>query len=106
MAGFVITELNFDEEVVKSALPVLLDFWAPWCGPCKMISPIIDELSKEYEGKVKIGKVNTDENLNLTSKLQISSIPTLLFYKDGKPVQRIVGYRSKEDIKKMIDTIK
>ena len=105
MADIVINEQNFEAEVISSKLPVLIDFWAPWCGPCKMISPVVDELAKEYAGKLKVGKVNTDENLNLASKFQITSIPCILIFKGGKPVERIIGFRQKKDLKKSIDTV-
>jgi thioredoxin 1 len=100
-----INEQNFDTEVLKSNIPVLVDFWAPWCGPCKMISPVIDEISKDFEGKLKVCKVNTDENMNISSKYQVTSIPCLLFLKDGKPVEKVVGFRSKKDLAKIISNI-
>ncbi len=105
MSGIIITESNFSQEVLKSDIPVLVDFWAPWCGPCKMLSPVIDELAKDYEGKVKICKVNTDENMNLSSQFQITSIPCLIIFKGGKPVNKIVGFRPKNDIKQEIDNV-
>ena len=98
MSEIVITEENFEQEVVNSDIPVLLDFWAPWCGPCKMLLPIVDELAKEFEGKIKIGKVNTDENMSLSSKFQITSIPCLIIFKNGKPVNKLVGFRTKTAI--------
>jgi len=101
----VLSQQNFDAEVINSALPVLVDFWAPWCGPCKMIAPVIEELAQEYQGKVKVGKLNTDENINIASKYQITSIPTLLLFKAGKPVQKIVGFKPKNELKKVIDSI-
>lgn len=97
------TENNFSEEVLKSDKPVLVDFWAPWCGPCKMLTPVIEELTAEYDGKVKICKLNTDENMSLSAKFQITSIPCLILFKDGNPVQKIVGFRPKNDIKKVLD---
>ncbi len=92
------TDANFDQEVLKSDLPVLVDFWAVWCGPCKMIAPVVKELAKEYEGKVKIGKVDVDNNQNVSIKYGIRSIPTLLIFKDGKIVEQIVGAVPKAQI--------
>jgi thioredoxin 1 len=100
-----INEENFEREITKSDVPVLLDFWAPWCGPCKMLSPIVDELSNEYAGKVKVCKVNTDENMSLSSKFQITSIPCLIIFKEGRPVRKIVGFKPKNDIKRDLDEI-
>jgi thioredoxin 1 len=101
----VINEQNFEQEVVNSDIPVLLDFWAPWCGPCKMLLPVIDEISKEYDGKIKVGKVNTDENMTLSSKFQITSIPCLIIFKGGKAINKMVGFRPKNDIMKEIDNV-
>ena len=78
------TDSNFDQEVIKSEIPVLVDFWAPWCGPCKMIAPLIDEIATEYEGKLKVVKLNTDDNQNVAIKYGVRSIPTLGIFKDGK----------------------
>jgi thioredoxin 1 len=85
-----ITDATFDQEVIKAELPVLVDFWAPWCGPCRMIAPVLDELAAEFEGKVKIAKMNTDENFT-ASNYGIRGIPTLLIFKNGKVVDHIVG---------------
>jgi len=101
----VINEQNFEQEVVNSDIPVLLDFWAPWCGPCKMLLPVIDEVAKEYDGKIKVGKVNTDENMSLSSKFQITSIPCLIIFKGGKAINKMVGFRPKNDIMKEIDNV-
>jgi thioredoxin 1 len=100
-----INENNFAREVLSYDKPVLVDFWAPWCNPCRMLSPVIEELAAEYEGRVKIGKVNADESMSLSAKFQIVSIPCLLLFKDGEMLCRIVGFRSKNDIKKSIDNV-
>lgn len=98
-----VTEGSFDPEVVQSATPVVVDFWAEWCGPCKMIAPVLDELATEYSGKVKIAKVNIDEAQGLAARFRINSIPTLLFFKNGQVVDQVVGARSKRDFKVKID---
>ena len=100
-----ITEENFDQTVLKSETPVLLDFWAEWCGPCRMISPIIDELHQEFEGKAIIGKVNVDEASSISSKYGIRNIPTLLFIKNGEVVDKHVGAASKEDLSEKLSAI-
>jgi len=100
-----VTKDNFDQEVVKSARPVLVDFWAEWCGPCKMIAPILDELATEYDGKVKIAKVNIDDHQELAAQFRINSIPTLLFFKNGQVVDQVVGLRSKKDFKAKLDQV-
>ena len=100
-----ITEENFDQVVLKSEIPVLLDFWAEWCGPCRMISPIIDELHQEFEGKAVIGKVNVDESASISSKYGIRNIPTLLFIKNGEVIDKHVGSVSKEDLSDKLSAI-
>ena len=98
-----VTDQTFEQEVIKSERPVLVDFWAPWCGPCRMVAPIVEELAGEYEGKVDFYKLNTDENPKVSMQYQIRSIPTLLVFKSGEPVQQIVGFRPKSDLKKRLD---
>lgn len=98
MSHIVINKANFDSEVVQSDKPVLLDFWAVWCGPCKMVEPIVDELAKEYEGKLKVGKLNVDEEPEVSSQFGIMSIPTLLVFKGGQPVETLIGVVPKSDI--------
>jgi thioredoxin 1 len=100
-----LTEANFDEEVLRSPVPVLVDFWAEWCGPCKMIAPILDELATEYDGRVKIGKVNIDNEHALASKHGIRAIPTLLLFKNGEVADQIVGLKSKRDLKANLDRV-
>ena len=100
-----ITEENFDELALNSDKPVLLDFWAEWCGPCRMISPIIDEMYTEFEGKAVIGKVNVDEAASISSKYGIRNIPTLLFIKSGEVVDKHVGSASKEDLSEKLSNI-
>ncbi len=104
MAGPVaVTDEDFETTVEKSDVPVLVDFWAPWCGPCRMVAPIVEELSGEYDGKMTFTKLNTDDNPNIAAKYGIRSIPTILLFKGGKPVGTIVGFRPKPELKKQID---
>ena len=100
-----LTEANFADEVLNSSTPVLVDFWAEWCGPCKMIGPLLDELAGEYDGKVKFGKVNIDDQGMLASKHGIRAIPTLLIFKDGQVAEQIVGLRNKRDLKANLDKV-
>ncbi len=98
-----LTDNNFKKEVLESVLPVLVDFWATWCGPCKMIAPTIEELAKEYAGKIKIGKVNVDENPKTATLYGIMSIPTLLFFRNGKIVGQATGALNKTELKRKIE---
>jgi len=93
------TDTNFDQEVLKSDIPVLVDFWAPWCGPCRMVSPLVDELAEELTGKLKVVKINTDENQEVAIKYGIRSIPTLGIFKDGNIVDGVIGAVPKQTIK-------
>ena len=102
MAEIIVTKENFEDEVIKSDKPVLLDFWAAWCGPCKMLSHIIEELAQDYEGKAKTGKVNVDSEPELASAFNVSSIPTVVVIKHGKITATSVGYRPKEDLEKLL----
>ena len=97
------TDLNFNKEVLESESPVLVDFWAAWCGPCKMIAPLIDELAKEYAGKMKIGKVDVDTNPKIATKYGVMSIPTIIFFKNGKVMNQLVGAVNKPDLKRKIE---
>jgi thioredoxin 1 len=98
-----ISEAKFDEIVLKAKAPVLVDFWAPWCGPCRMVAPIVDELADEYEGKVSFFKLNVDDNPQIAGRYGVMSIPTLIIFKDGQPASNIVGFRPKPELKKNLD---
>jgi thioredoxin 1 len=105
MGGIQFSDANFETEVIKSDKPVLVDFWAPWCGPCRMLAPLVEELSTEYEGKIKVGKLNTDDNTQVATQYKISAIPTLFFFKGGKLVDQLVGVHPKPEIKKRLDAL-
>ena len=102
MAEIKITKDNFDSEVLKSDLPVLIDFWADWCGPCRMLGPVIAQIAEEYAGKIKVCKVNVDEEPELANAFRVSSIPLVVLMKDGKIAGSSVGYRPKADIEKLL----
>ena len=105
MADITFTDQNFEEQVLKSDTPVLVDFWAEWCGPCKIVDPVIHELAGEYDGKLKVGKLNVDENPESSQKFNVMSIPTIMFFKNGQPVKSVIGAQSKENFKKAIDEV-
>jgi thioredoxin 1 len=104
MADLVLTDKNFDEEVLKSDKPVLVDFWAEWCHPCHIVTPIVEELAKEYDGKLKVGKVNVDQN-EIPASYGVMSIPSVLIFKDGQVVKTMFGAQSKDNYKKEIDSV-
>lgn len=99
------TDESFETDVLKSAQPVLVDFWAPWCGPCRQIAPMIDELAAEYKGSISFGKVNVDENQDSAMKYDVQSIPTLIVFKNGQPVQRVQGGQPKRKLQEILDAV-
>jgi len=100
-----VTETNFDQDVLRSGVPVLVDFWAQWCGPCRAIAPVLEELAESYKGKIKIMKLNVDENGNLASRFGVMSIPTLILFKGGKEADRIVGLVPRDEIERRIQRV-
>lgn len=100
-----VTDATFQSEVLDSGIPVMVDFWAPWCGPCKMMGPIVDELAVTYEGKVKILKLNVDENPETPGKFNVMSIPTFILFKDSAPVSSFIGQKPKESVVKELDRL-
>jgi thioredoxin 1 len=100
-----LTQDNFAKEVLESSTPILVDFWAEWCGPCKMIAPVLDELADEYDGKVRIGKVNIDNEQGLAAEYGVRAIPTLLLFQKGQVAEQIVGLKSKRDLKNSFDKV-
>ena len=100
-----LTDATFDNEITSSANPMIVDFWAPWCGPCRMVGPVIDQIAEEYAGKVTIGKVNVDENPGTAGKYGIMSIPTIILFKDGEPAKKVIGARSKADFEREFELV-
>jgi thioredoxin 1 len=100
-----LTQDNFEKNVLKSQTPILVDFWAEWCGPCKMIAPVLDELAEEYSGRVNIGKVNVDENQGLAAEYGVRAIPTLLLFQNGQVAEQMLGLKSKRDLKASLDKV-
>lgn len=98
-----VNQANFKQVVLEAKLPVLVDFWAEWCGPCRAVAPVVEELSREYSGKIDFAKINVDENATLASQYGIMSIPTLIVFKKGKPAEQVIGFRPKAELKKLLD---
>ena len=105
MNEVIVTDANFEEEVIKSKMPVMVDFWATWCGPCRMLAPVVEELAGDYAGKVKVCKLDTDQGPDTSAKYRISSVPTILFFKDGQVVSQAVGLQSKSALQEKLDTL-
>ena len=100
-----ITDANFEREVLASPVPVLVDFWAPWCGPCRMLGPVIEELAEEFQGRVKVGKLNTDENSAAAGALRITALPTVILFKDGRPVDGLLGVQPKAELRRRLEAL-
>lgn len=105
MIAQIVGEENFQKTVFESRLPVLVDFWAKWCAPCQAIAPILEELAKEYTGKLNFAKVDVDENSSLAAKYSIAAIPTMLIFKGTQPIKQVTGYKSKKELKKILDAV-
>ncbi|MCL6581081.1 MAG: thioredoxin [Firmicutes bacterium] len=98
-----VTDETFDRDVLGSDRPVLVDFWAPWCGPCRMLAPVVEAIAEEYDGRLTVVKLNVDDNPAMARRYQVMGIPTLILFKDGQPVDRMVGYMAKEDLRRRVD---
>ena len=105
MSEVTFTDANFKKEVLESGTPVLVDFWAEWCGPCKMLAPVVEKIAKDYAGKLKVGKLNVDDNPDVPGQFGIQGIPTLMIFKNGELQKRIVGFRPEEEIKSEIESV-
>ncbi|MBQ4574431.1 MAG: thioredoxin [Clostridia bacterium] len=105
MAELILTNENFENEVLNSDIPVLVDFWAEWCGPCRMLGPVVEQIAEEYEGKLKVGKINVDEQSDLAMKYSIASIPTLLIFRNGEIAANSIGFKTKAALAKMLDEL-
>lgn len=100
-----VDDSNFDQTVLQARMPVLVDFWATWCGPCRMVAPVVEELADEYEGKISFAKMDVDQNPKTTAKYNIMSIPTLIVFKNGEPASHVVGFRPKKELKQNLDAV-
>lgn len=105
MSELTFTDSNFKSEVLQSKTPVLVDFWAEWCGPCRMVAPVVEKIAQEYVGKIKVGKLNVDDNSEIPTQYGVQSIPTLILFKDGEEVNRMVGYQSEQKLKSTVDSL-